>query len=179
MKLGQLSAADLGRRLRSGDFVLRLPPFVVRIHCDVASAVRDIGTMYGHFEIAACDAFADFHIQVKREPGLRRWYRPQARFFFDGQPAFAPLPADQRLSPLIKSGLNWCVAAHSHQYLVIHAAVVERGGCAVLLPAPPGSGKSTLCAAPRAAWLAAAVRRTGAVRCGDAVWCVAWRGPST
>ncbi len=30
---------------------------------------------------------------------------------------------------------------------MIHAAAVERGGCAAILPAPPGSGKSTLCAA--------------------------------
>ena len=32
------------------------------------------------------------------------------------------------------------------RYLIIHAAVVERNGFALLLPAPPGSGKSTLCA---------------------------------
>jgi len=31
--------------------------------------------------------------------------------------------------------------------LIIHAAVVEKDGCAAILPAPPGSGKSTLCAA--------------------------------
>jgi len=30
---------------------------------------------------------------------------------------------------------------------MIHAAVVERDGLAAILPAPPGSGKSTLCAA--------------------------------
>ena len=35
---------------------------------------------------------------------------------------------------------------HCHQYLTLHAAVVERAGHALILPAPPGSGKSTLCA---------------------------------
>jgi HprK-related kinase A len=42
--------------------------------------------------------------------------------------------------------MNWCISAHCHQYLVIHAAVIERNGRALLLPAPPGYGKSTLCA---------------------------------
>jgi HprK-related kinase A len=43
--------------------------------------------------------------------------------------------------------MNWCVSHNAHVYLIIHAAVVEKHGCAVILPAPPGSGKSTLCAA--------------------------------
>ena len=42
--------------------------------------------------------------------------------------------------------MNWVIAATAHQYLIIHAAAVERNGLALLLPAPPGSGKSTLCA---------------------------------
>ena len=43
--------------------------------------------------------------------------------------------------------LNWCVSSHAHRYLCIHAAVIEKDGHAAILPAPPGSGKSTLCAA--------------------------------
>ena len=35
---------------------------------------------------------------------------------------------------------------HAHHYLLLHSAVIEREGCAVIMPAPPGSGKSTLCA---------------------------------
>ena len=35
----------------------------------------------------------------------------------------------------------------AHQYLLLHSAVVERQGKAVLFPAWPGSGKSTLSAA--------------------------------
>ena len=47
---------------------------------------------------------------------------------------------------MLEWGLNWCVSAHCHQYLIFHAAVVEKSGRALILPAPPGSGKSTLCA---------------------------------
>ena len=146
MRLRELSLAEIERRLANGQLLLDLPPFIVRLKSDVDCAVRDITAMYTEFGLVGDDSFADFHIAVMREPGLRRWYRPQARFSFDGQPAFAPLPANQAF-PMIEWGLNWCVAAHAHQFLIIHAAVVERHGRAVLLPAPPGSGKSTLCAA--------------------------------
>ena len=145
MKLSELPRPALERLLRQGELLLDLPPFVVRLRCDVASVARDIVSMYGEFETCPADAFADFHIEVRREPGLRRWYPPQVRFYFDGQPAFAPLPANQAFA-MIEWGINWCVAAHAHQFLIIHAAVIERGGRAALLPAPPGSGKSTLCA---------------------------------
>lgn len=145
MKVARLSQAELARLLRRGELLLELPPFVARLRSDVPGLAQDITAMYGEFAFSPPDAFADFSVEVSMEPGLRRWYKPQARFYYDGQPSFAPLPADQAF-PMIEWGLNWCVAAHAHQYLTIHAAVIERGGRAAVLPAPPGSGKSTLCA---------------------------------
>lgn len=102
--------------------------------------------LYADFPLLPEDEFADFHIAVTRDGGIRRWLRPHVRFFLDGVASFVPLNLDHAMVSL-EWGLNWCVASHSHQYLVIHAAVVERQGAAVLLPAPPGSGKSTLSAA--------------------------------
>jgi len=90
--------------------------------------------------------FADFHVCVARPRSARRWFKPQVRLYVDGRSPFAPLPFDQAF-PMLEWGLNWCVSAHCHQYLIIHAAVVERSGRALILPAPPGSGKSTLTAA--------------------------------
>jgi HprK-related kinase A len=58
---------------------------------------------------------------------------------------FKPLPYQQAF-PMMEWGLNWCISNHAHQYLILHSAVVEKNGIAVILPAPPGSGKSTLCA---------------------------------
>jgi hypothetical protein len=72
--------------------------------------------------------------------------RPQAVFNFDGRRVFEPLPA-AHAHPLLEWAMNWCASSHAHQYLVIHAASVERNGHALVLPAPSGSGKSTLCAA--------------------------------
>lgn len=145
MNVAQLSQDELARLLRRGELLLELPPFVARLRSDVASLARDIADMYGEFAVKPPDAFADFSVEVSREPGLRRWWKPQARFYYDDQPSFAPLPAQQAF-PMIEWGLNWCVAAHAHQYLTIHAAVIERAGRAAVMPAPPGSGKSTLCA---------------------------------
>ena len=48
---------------------------------------------------------------------------------------------------MLEWGMNWCIANHCHNWLIIHAAVVEKNGQGIILPAPPGSGKSTLCAA--------------------------------
>lgn len=44
-------------------------------------------------------------------------------------------------------GLNWCLSVGIHDQMVLHAAVIARDdGRAAILPAPPGSGKTTLCA---------------------------------
>jgi hypothetical protein len=43
--------------------------------------------------------------------------------------------------------MNWCIAGQAHHYLLLHAAVLERHGRAVILPGEPGAGKSTLTAA--------------------------------
>lgn len=144
MKISAFTTAELSHSLRRGDLLLKLGPFVVRLKTDVSSLVEDIALIYADFPVCPDDRFADFHVEVAYETGLRKWLKPQVRFFFDGRPSFVPLPAIQAFA-MLEWGLNWCVAAHCHQYLVIHAAVVERDGQAVLLPAPPGSGKSTLC----------------------------------
>ena len=145
MKISQFSASELAGALRRGELLLTISPFVVRIKTDVTSLAEDISVMYSDFHVCRFDAFADFHVEIARETGLRRWFKPQVRFFFDGRPSFVPLPISQSFA-MLEWGVNWCVASHCHQYLIIHAAVIEKDGQSVVLPAPPGSGKSTLCA---------------------------------
>ena len=105
-----------------------------------------IARLYAHHPVTPEGEFVDFHVSLETGRGVHRWWRPQARFVVDGVEPFTPLPRAQAL-PMIEWGLNWCITAYSQHVLVLHAASVARGNRALIMPAPPGSGKSTLCAA--------------------------------
>lgn len=145
VKLRELPPTELHRRLVRGELHLRTGPVVAAIGTRLGDVERGVALHYANHPVEATDQFADFHISVDRPIGLRRWIQPQVQFRYDDSLPFAPLPGDQGF-PMLEWGLNWCVSHHCHQYLILHAAVVERGGRALILPAPPGSGKSTLCA---------------------------------
>jgi hypothetical protein len=146
MKLLQLPQAELRRQLAGSGVWLRTGPFSLRLQSRIPFVAEGLAELYGQFEVrSAHEAFADFHVSVNPPASLRRWLRPQAAFSFDGMQPFKPLPRAQAF-PMLEWGLNWCVSTQAHQYLIIHAAVVEKNGLAAILPAPPGSGKSTLTA---------------------------------
>ena len=146
MKLLQLPPAELRRQLGGAGVWLRTGPFSLKVQSRIPSVADGLAELYGQFEVrSAHEAFADFHVSVNPPATLRRWVRPQATFSFDGMRPFKPLPRDQAF-PMLEWGLNWCVSTQAHHYLIIHAAVVEKNGLAAILPAPPGSGKSTLTA---------------------------------
>jgi hypothetical protein len=119
-------------------------PFVVRLHTAIQPLAREVQFLYADFPVAPEDELTDFHVYMRRPVGLRRWLRPQVRFALDGVVPFEPLPLRLAI-PMLEWSLNWCAGAHAHQYLMIHAAVVEWQGRALLLPGKTGSGKSTLC----------------------------------
>jgi HprK-related kinase A len=145
LNLGEISSAELSRRLRCGGLRLRNGPAVMCVKSQLEEVRDGIALHYGRHELPDDGRFTDFHISIDRPTGLRRWLRPQVEFTLDGEPPFSPLPGDQGF-PMFEWGMNWCLSMHLHRFLIIHAAVVERGGHALILPAPPGSGKSTLCA---------------------------------
>lgn len=147
MKLLQLSPTDLRRQLAGPGIWMRTGPFSLRVQSRIPSVAEGLAQLYGQFEVRSPrESFADFHVTVNPPRGWRRWLRPQVNFALDGMPPFKPLPYNQAF-PMLEWGLNWCVSTHAHQYLIIHAGVVEKNGLAAILPAPPGSGKSTLTAA--------------------------------
>lgn len=146
MKLLQLTPSSLRHQLAERGIWLRTGPFSLRIRSNLPQVAEGLSELYGQFEVRnSHEAFADFHVEVNPTSRLRRWFRPQVGFSFDGAQPFKPLPLDQAY-PMLEWGLNWCVSVHAHHYLIIHAAVVEKNGLAAILPAPPGSGKSTLTA---------------------------------
>lgn len=146
MRLEDLTPSQLRRHLGGDGLCLRTGPFRYRIRSDIASIADGLELLYPNAPLAGPADFIDFTVTMARGRGLRRWVRPIVRFEFDGESPFDPLPEDHAF-PMLEWSMNWCVSTQAHQYLVLHAAVVERDGLAVILPAPPGSGKSTLCAA--------------------------------
>lgn len=145
MKLADLERAEVTARLHSGRLRLRTGPFVVEVHSAIDRVAEGLTQLYADYPVPDDSAFVDFHVGVRPSGGLRRWIKPQARFVYDGKPVFEPLALDHAY-PLLEWAMNWCIASQAHQYLLLHAAVIERNGLAAILPAPPGSGKSTLCA---------------------------------
>jgi HprK-related kinase A len=146
VKLSDLSAIELQNRFDSRGVFLKTGPLTFAIRTKIPQVVAATRRLYGEYALAEQEDFADFYVTLKRPQGLRKWYRSQVLFDFDGRIPFKPLPLAQAF-PMLEWGMNWCIANHCHHWLIIHAAVIERDGQGIILPAPPGSGKSTLSAA--------------------------------
>lgn len=141
-----MASAELGRRFSGSGVRLRTGPVVFCVRSEMEALQIGVRKLYHEHEVVDSGGFVDFDVSIESPRSVRRWLRPQAHFRLDGRLPFNPLPADQAF-PMMEWGLNWCISSHLHRYLMIHSAVVARGAGAILLPAPPGSGKSTLCAA--------------------------------
>jgi HprK-related kinase A len=144
--VGHLSLEELTRRLSNRGVGVQFGPFNVNIQSDLKSFASLAHTLYSSYPFPPAGALHDFHISINRQRGLRRWLRPQARFAVDGQSPFAPYTVKHAF-PALEWGINWCVATRAHHLLMLHSAVIARNEDAMLFPAWPGHGKSTLCAA--------------------------------
>lgn len=146
MILAEISPEALSQRLQ-GEEGLRIKtgPLVFSIQTRLGSVVSGISRLYSQYELANPSDFVDYYVTLKTPSSLRRWYKPQVLFDFDGRIPFKPLPLEQAF-PMLEWGMNWCIANHCHQWVILHAAVIAKNDRAVIMPAPPGSGKSTLCA---------------------------------
>ncbi|WP_216637507.1 HprK-related kinase A [Hydrogenophaga sp. RAC07] len=142
--LNVLSLPDLAHRLAEDGIVLRVPPFVMQIRSPIPVVAEGLLALYGENEwLDEVGTFADFHVAVLTQHLL---YKKLCVFEMDGFKPFTPLAYGEAFA-FLEWGMNWCITSHCHNWLTIHSAVLEKNGRAVLLPAPPGSGKSTLCAA--------------------------------
>lgn len=143
MRLAELSLPELESRLVQG-LGLVTGPFRFHLTSRQKRVAQGLHTLYADFEIGTFDYY-DYHIRLSPPTGLRRWLRPQIFFWMDDFSPFKPLPANHDFAQL-EWGMNWCIAGHAHHYLMLHAAVLEKNGQAVILPGDPGAGKSTLTA---------------------------------
>lgn len=148
MKLGEFDPKALGLGLRHPGIILGTGPFRVHLRADAPRLAGQLQRLYPEASIRDRTIHhpVDFHLRLRRPTRIRRWIKPQVELLCDGDSPFDPFPLDHAL-PLFEWGYNWNIATRAHQYLMLHSAVVEKNGWAVILPALPGSGKSTLSAA--------------------------------
>jgi len=146
MLIGEVPTRKLRDQLSGAGVGLDFGVARARVRSDAPMLAESIRTVYAAFPVCDPEGFYDVSARLARPPGVRRYFRPQVSFWLDGEEPFEPFPADTHL-PLLEWGLNWAIASRLNTHLLLHAGVVERDGLAVLLPAMPGSGKSTLTAA--------------------------------
>ena len=140
-----LGAETFAERLRSG-IGLRIGPFDFRITVRLRGPAQALHSLYFHYPVV--DDNRVFHGHVSLEKAPLRWPGAprRVRFRVDGRSPHEDRPAAHALA-VLEWGLNLVVALRFHGFLMLHAAVLERDGGALVMPALPGHGKTTLCAA--------------------------------
>jgi hypothetical protein len=111
------------------------------------SQKRMVESVIGHL---ACNDTAPptVIIDVKSEFWTTSWNTGQlaSNIYCDGKPDCRAIRLSS-VGPMVKSVL-WTIAVNSHDFLLdLHAGVVGEDGRCILLPAAPGSGKSSLTSA--------------------------------
>lgn len=141
-----IEASEFARRLAGDGIWIDLGAATMRTQSDSSLFAAQLQITYANFPFVEYAEWADLHAQILGVKGFRRWVRPQVIFRCDGQQPFEPFPSDTPL-PLFEWGCNWLIGRRLNDLLLLHAGAVEKDGLALLLPALPGSGKSTLTAA--------------------------------
>ena len=146
MLVSELPIGKIVTDLNHSGLCFKVGPFNIAVTSNICAVKEHICDFYYHYACKKDNAFIDLHVEVNSVKGVRRWYKPQVSFAFDGYEPFVPLPLPQAAA-MFEWGLNWAIANTAHQYLIIHSAIIEKDGYGLIMPGTPGSGKSTLCAA--------------------------------
>lgn len=142
--LGELAPSTIEASLRGQGICIEVGPFLCRITSDTGLLSKPLHQLYSAYPASlSAEILVDFEISLRR---TGHPFNRQVEFFWEGKSPFPTLPLSQT-HPLFEWGLNWAIATLSGNDIVIHAAVVEKNGYALVLPGDPGAGKSTLCAA--------------------------------
>lgn len=141
-----LSADQLRARLSTVGLHLRTGLFTTWVRSDHHDLVADFKDLYQDYPLRTASGIDDLSVALWRSRKPRYWFRPHVEAAIEEARIFDPQPS-RFATLLLESCLNWAFGLYLSRYLLLHAAVVERDGMAIIMPGPSGSGKSTLCAA--------------------------------
>lgn len=145
-RLFEVPTQELSSLLRGPGLDLNVGAALIRVRSDLPSLAPQLKAAYAQFPLSCGAGWVDLHLEVASRRRWYRWWKPQVDLWWEGRRLFEPFSADAPL-PLLEWGMNWLIATIRNDMLLLHAAVVERDGIAMVMPALPGSGKSTLSAA--------------------------------
>lgn len=146
LRVSDLSAAGFRDRLTGPGLGVRIGPLNLRLRVRVAGLYEPLQRLYARYRLVPDDAVYSVHALMHDVPRRLPWRPRMVRFLVDGVQPHEDMPAGQALA-ILEWGINLVLAMRFQRFLMLHAAVLERHGRALLMPAAPGSGKTTLCAA--------------------------------
>ena len=145
-RVAALSPGEFEARLKGAGLGVRVGPFDVHITARVAGLYQPLYSLYSGYQVLDGDRVFSCHVQLREVRSLRSGFERKVRFLVDGRAPHEDMPARQAIA-VLEWGINLVIALRFQCFLMLHSAVLERNGCALLMPAAPGSGKTTLCAA--------------------------------
>jgi HprK-related kinase A len=126
------------------EFRLRVGPVAFRIGSQWRRPIAALRRLYAGYPEP--DGVCDFTVRLEAQRAWRRWVRPSVAIRGDYiLPDAAPLPLAQALLAA-EMGMNLQMALGQKNFLLLHAASVEKDGRALLMTGHSGAGKSTLAA---------------------------------
>ena len=143
--VASLSLEEFGGLLSGTELGVQVGPISGLIGTDEDNLFDPLYRLYQDYPLLPLNSVYSFRASLRKQRGSPRLYRRLVRFTVDGRVPHEDMPVEQAL-PVLEWGLNLIVAFRFHCFLMLHAAVLERNGRALLLPAAPGDGKTTLCA---------------------------------
>lgn len=146
MRVAQFSPDQFRTLLAGSGLRVKAGPFNLSIQTCLPSLTDQLYRMYSHYSLVDETEIAEFHVRIIPKHSIRRPFVRLIQFQVDGRAPFPPVPVEQALATL-EWGINLVIAMRVNHLLLFHSAAVERNGHVLLLPAWPGSGKTTLCTA--------------------------------
>lgn len=146
--VGSLAPAAFAEQLQRAGVGFQVGPFKLHVRTPGIDLAEPLHALYRDYRLVG-DAGSVFNARlVMRRVRVRAWgkSRKTVRVSVDGFVPQEDMPLEHAL-PGLEWALNLVIAMRHQAFLMLHAGVLERNGEALVLPASPGHGKTTLCAA--------------------------------